>query len=105
MTMTMSHSKIKVLVQSNYSRMVTGFGKNMKNILLALYRDPDVEVIEAANGVPYGKDIKILNAIEKDPAKKRAAQYGFYTIDEIVEKVKQDVFLGIEDVWAFRQYE
>jgi glycosyltransferase involved in cell wall biosynthesis len=99
--------------------MVTGFGKNMKNILLALYNDPDIEVIEAANGVPYGRSIntpwesygtypsnpKILSAIEKDPAKKRAAQYGFYAIDEIVEKVKPDVFLGIEDVWAFRQYE
>ncbi len=117
--MTMSHSKIKVLVQSNYSRMVTGFGKNMKNILLALYNDPDIEVVEAANGVPYGRDIstpwesygtypsnpKILSAIEKEPSKKRAAQYGFYVIDEIVEKVKPDVFLGIEDVWAFREYE
>jgi len=117
--MTMSHSKIKVLVQSNYSRMVTGFGKNMKNILLALYRDPDIEVIEAANGVPYGRDIntpwesygtypsdpKILKAIEEEPVKKRAAQYGFYTIDKIVEKVNPDVFLGIEDIWAFREYE
>jgi len=117
--MTMSHSKIKVLVQSNYSRMVTGFGKNMKNILLSLYRDPDIEVIEAANGVPYGRDIntpwesygtypsdpKTLKVIEKEPAKKRAAQYGFYTIDKIVEKVNPDVFLGIEDIWAFREYE
>jgi len=99
--------------------MVTGFGKNMKNILLALYRDPDIEVIEAANGVPYGRDIntpwesygtypsdpKILKAIEEEPVKKRAAQYGFYTIDKIVEKVNPDVFLGIEDIWAFREYE
>lgn len=99
--------------------MVTGFGKNMKNVLLALYRDPDIEVIEAANGVPYGRDINTpwesygtypsdpntLKVIEKEPAKKRAAQYGFYTIDKIVEKVKPDVFLGIEDIWAFREYE
>jgi glycosyltransferase involved in cell wall biosynthesis len=115
----MSRSKIKVLVQSNYCRMVTGFGKNMKNILLALHKDPDIEVIEAANGVPYGRDIctpwesygtypsdqKILKAVEKDPAKKRAAQYGFYHIDEIVKKCEPDVFLGIEDIWAFREYE
>ena len=115
----MSRSKIKVLVQSNYSRMVTGFGKNMKNILLALHKDPDIEVFEAANGVQYGRDIctpwesygtypsdqKTLTEIEKEPARKRAAQYGFYTIDKIVEKVKPDIFLGIEDVWAFREYE
>jgi glycosyltransferase involved in cell wall biosynthesis len=99
--------------------MVTGFGKNMKNILLALYNDPDIEVVEAANGVPYGRDIntpwesygtypsdqKTLSEIEKEPVRKRAAQYGFYAIDKIVEKVKPDVFLGIEDVWAFREYE
>jgi len=99
--------------------MVTGFGKNMKNILLALYNDPDIEVVEAANGVPYGRDIctpwesygtypsdqKTLTEIEKEPVRKRAAQYGFYTIDKIIEKVKPDVFLGIEDVWAFREYE
>ena len=115
----MSHSKIKVLIQSNYSRMVTGFGKNMRNILLALHEDPDIEVFEAANGVPYGRDVMtpwesygtyptspaILKLIEKEPQKKRAAQYGFYCIDDIVNKVQPDVFLGIEDVWAFREYE
>ena len=115
----MSRSKIKVLVQSNYSRMVTGFGKNMKNILLALHEDPDIEVIEAANGVQYGKDImtpwesygtyttdqEILDFTQTNPAAKRAAQYGYYCIDRIVEKVQPDVFLGIEDIWAFREYE
>lgn len=99
--------------------MVTGFGKNMKNVLLALHRDPDIEVVEAANGVPYGRNINtpwesygtypsdqnILSKIEKEPVRKRAAQYGFYVIDKIVEQVKPDVFLGIEDVWAFREYE
>ena len=99
--------------------MVTGFGKNMKNILLSLHKDPDIEVIEAANGVPFGRDMgtpwrsygtypsdpNTLNALEKDPTKKRAAQYGFYNIDKIVEEVNPDVFLGIEDIWAFREYE
>ena len=99
--------------------MVTGFGKNMRNILLALHEDPDIEVFEAANGVPYGRDVKtpwdsygtypsnptVLKITEKDPQKKRAAQYGFYCIDDIVEKVQPDVFLGIEDIWAFKEYE
>ena len=99
--------------------MVTGFGKNMRNILLALHKDPNIEVFEAANGVRAGADSKtpwecygtyptetrILEALERDPSKKRAAQYGFYCIDEIVDKTKPDVYLGIEDVWAFRQFE
>ena len=115
----MCHSKIKVLVHSNYSRLVTGFGKNMRNILLALYEDPDIEVIEAANGVrndadlatpwqsygTYPNDANILHEIENDPMKKRAAQYGFYCIDSIIEKVKPDIYLGIEDIWAFDKFD
>jgi glycosyltransferase involved in cell wall biosynthesis len=115
----MSHSKIKVLVHSNYSRLLTGFGKNAKNILLSLYDDPEIEVFEAANGSVISNDLgtpwesygtypsneRTLAHIQQNPSLKRAAQYGFYTIDEIVEKVKPDVYLGIEDIWAFRQFE
>lgn len=110
--------KLRVLIQSNSSRAVTGFGKAMKNLLLAFYDDPNIELIEAANGARYGADLKtpweshgtypnnpaILTQIQGDPEKERAAGYGFYTIDEIVEKVKPDVFLGVEDIWAFKEY-
>lgn len=115
----MSHSKTKVLIHSNYSRLVTGFGKNMKNILLALHNDPDIEVFEAANGVQYGADAmtpwksfgtlpsdqNFMNSIKGDPIKIRAAQYGFYTIDKIIEDVQPDVYLGIEDIWAFSEFD
>ena len=115
----MSHSKkLKVLVHSNHSRLVTGFGKNARNILLALHNDPDIEVVEAGNGVRYGSDLltpwesygthptdpAVLNFIQGDPSKERMASYGFYTIDDIVEKCNPDVYLGIEDIWAFGEY-
>jgi len=110
--------KLKVLVHSNGSRLITGFGKNAKNILLALYKDPDIEVIEAANGSPFGADLltpwegygtypvnpNLLQAIRGDHPKERMASYGFYTIDEIVEKCKPDIYLGVEDIWAFTDY-
>jgi DNA-directed RNA polymerase subunit RPC12/RpoP len=110
---------IKVLVHSNYSRMVTGFGKNMKNILLSLHQNPNIEVIEAANGVHFGADTKtpwkcygtapsdqrILQEIGNDPMKQQMASYGFYHIDQIVEDCKPDIYLGIEDIWAFREFE
>ena len=110
--------KLKVLVHSNHSRLVTGFGKNAKNILLALHEDPDIEVVEAANGSKFGADLltpwesygthpsnpSILQAIQGDAPKERMAQYGFYTIDEIIEKCKPDVYLGVEDIWAFAEY-
>lgn len=91
----------------------------MKNILLALYNDPDIEVFEAANGVVYGTDMltpwksfgtlpndqNLMNQLKNDPMKSRAAQYGLYTIDKIVEEVKPDVYLGIEDIWAFSEFD
>ena len=116
----MSRSKkLKVLIHSNHSRLVTGFGKNARNILLALHDDPDIEVIEAGNGVKFGSDLltpwesygthptnpSVLNFIQGDNGKERMASYGFYTIDEIVEKCKPDIYLGIEDIWAFAEYQ
>jgi len=116
----MSRSKIKVLFHSNHSKILTGFGKNMKNILLELYKNnDDIEVFEAANGAKMGVDLmtpwksygtfpsdkNLLQEIENNGAKKQAASYGFYCIDEIIEKVKPDIYIGIEDIWAFRQFE
>jgi len=111
--------KVKVLFSSNHSRMVTGFGKNMKNILLNLFNDTDIEVIEAANGVYYGTDVRtpwktygtapsdraIQQQINSDAGKSQAASYGYYTIDQIIEECKPDVYVGIEDIWAFRDFE
>ena len=100
----MSRSKkLKVLVHSNHSRLVTGFGKNARNILLALNDDPDIEVIEAGNGAKLGADLltpwqsygtsptdpNVIQAIQGDQTKERMASYGFYTIDEIIENVSQ----------------
>jgi hypothetical protein len=115
----MPHSKIKVLFHSNYSRMITGFGKNMRNLLLALHNDPDIEVIEAANGVPYGVDVKTpwkcygtapsdqntINEIGSDGYKQRMASYGAYTIDKIIEECQPDIYFGIEDIWAFKDFD
>ena len=99
--------------------MVTGFGKNARNILLALHKDPNIEIIEAGNGAKLGADLltpwesygthpnnpNILQAIQGDPQKERMSSYGFYTIDEIVEKCKPDIYLGVEDIWAFTEYQ
>ena len=118
--MTKLHSKkLRVLIHSNHSRMVTGFGKNAKNILLELHKDPNIEVFEAANGVAYGTDLltpwksygtlnqnpNLLQQIQGDHIKERYNAYGGYAIDEIVKDCKPDVYVGIEDIWAFPQYE
>lgn len=107
--------KIKILFNSNYSRALTGFGKNAKNILRELSKDKRFEIVEAANGVSFAADLKTpwksygtypkdpqtLQSIEGDEQKKRLAEYGNFTIDEIVKMEKPDIVLGVEDVWAF----
>tara|TARA_Y100000356_G_scaffold37577_1_gene28648 strand:- start:1414 stop:3075 length:1662 start_codon:yes stop_codon:yes gene_type:complete len=99
--------------------MVTGFGKNARNILLALHQDPNIEVFEAANGVRFGTDLltpwksygtlnqhpNVLQQIQGDGLKERYNSYGGYAIDEIVEDCKPDIYIGVEDIWAFPQYE
>ena len=99
--------------------MVTGFGKNARNILLALHQDPNIEVFEAANGVRFGTDLltpwksygtlnqhpNILQQIQGDGLKERYNAYGGYAIDEIVEDCIPDIYIGVEDIWAFPQYE
>ena len=99
--------------------MVTGFGKNARNILLALHQDPNIEVFEAENGVRFGTDLltpwksygtlnqhpNVLQQIQGDGLKERYNSYGGYAIDEIVEDCKPDIYIGVEDIWAFPQYE
>lgn len=111
----MKKKKIKILLNGNYSRALTGFGGGMKNILLRLHQDPRFEVIEASNGVRFGapsttpwksygtypNDIKTLQEIQNDPRKERLASYGNYTIDKIIELERPDIVLGMEDIWAF----
>lgn len=99
--------------------MVTGFGKNARNILLALHKDPNIEVFEAANGINFGTDLltpwksygtlnqdpNVLQQIQGDHLKERYNAYGGYAIDQIIEDCKPDVYVGVEDIWAFPQYE
>lgn len=111
----MSDRKIKVACHSNLSHAKTGFGSNMRNILRRLHDDPDIEVIEFANGLPLGTEIRtpwkaygtfpsdprVLQEIQGDGHKERMASYGMFTIDELIALEKPDIYIGIEDIWAF----
>lgn len=107
--------KIKVLQISNFSKAKTGFGNAARNILKYFHKDPDIEIIEAANGASfnaelntpwksygtYPSDLSVLQEVKSDPRKDRLAQYGNFVIDEIIKKEKPDIILGVEDIWAF----
>lgn len=112
--------KKRVLFHSNYSRVHTGFGKNLRNILLYLAKKGKYELIEASNGKIYDDpELKTLPwkafgtipknpafhyQASKDPNLRRLAYYGFYGLDDIIKKEKPDIYIGIEDIWGLAKY-
>jgi len=109
-------TKKKVLVHSNFCKAFTGFGKHKKNILRYLFNTGKYEIFELANGYhkyapelssmpwkTYGSLPNPQECVEifKDPHKQRLAGYGAYGIDDIINTVRPDVYMGIEDIWAF----
>lgn len=107
----------KIVFHSNSSRAYTGFGKNLKNLLLYFYKNTDYEIVELAAGMlknhpdlkkqpwkSFGtlpEDQNIINQLNKDPALARAASYGSMMVDEIIKEEMPDVYISIEDFWAF----
>ena len=107
--------KKTVLLHSNFCRAFTGFGKNQKNILKYLYKTGKYNIVEAANmkmkgdpslsSLPWECHGMIPNDYQSLPdEKKKMAGYGFFEIDKIVEKVRPDVYIGVEDIWAFTNF-
>jgi glycosyltransferase involved in cell wall biosynthesis len=113
----MADRKKKILVHSNFSKAFTGFGKHKKNLLKHLYRTGKYEIVELVNAknkkfedhdtLPWRcigtlpTDAHILKKIQKDPLRARNAGYGHELIDEIIEEERPDIYLGVEDIWAF----
>ncbi|MDA7495723.1 glycosyltransferase [bacterium] len=109
--------KKKILVHSNFCKAFTGFGKHKKNLLKYLYKTGKYEIVELVNATVEGdeklnqlpwravgtlpNDGMRLQKLKSDPTKWRNAGYGHELIDEIVKKEKPDIYLGIEDIWAF----
>jgi glycosyltransferase involved in cell wall biosynthesis len=112
--------KKKILIHSNFCKMFTGFGKHKKNLLKYLYKTGKYEIIELSNGFAwsdeklkytpwenYGTlpdDPQTQKEILTDEIRKNGAGYGCETIDKAIKEFKPDIYLGIEDVWAFRNF-
>jgi len=107
--------KKTVLIHSNFCKAFTGFGKNQKNVLKYLYKTGKYKIIEAANMKMAGdKSLELLpwdcygsvsnSYSSRSEEEKRMDGYGFFEIDTIVEKVRPDVYIGAEDIWAFTNF-
>lgn len=111
-----SARKKRVLINTNYSKMFTGFGKNAKNLLSYLYSTGKYELFEYCAGMQWSTpELKLqpwrangtlpdtqheINEINKDAVRARNASYGEYNMERAVQDFKPDVTLHIEDSWG-----
>jgi len=109
-----------ILYHSNNSKAFTGFGKHCKNVLKYLQKTGKYKIIEFANGIPWGHasltlrpwkaegsmptDQANVNKINSDQNFARIAGYGGCTIDEAIKTFKPDIYIGVEDIWAFNGF-
>ena len=112
--------KKKILIHSNHCKMFTGFGKHKKNLLSYLYKTGKYELIELSNSLTWSSDAtkltpwkcvgslpddqELIREIQKDPKRSQMLSYGSETIDRAIDEFKPDIYLGIEDIWAFSGY-
>lgn len=109
--------KKTVLVHSNFCRAFTGFGKNKKNVMRYLFDTGKYDLIELANGVQWDDPLTKTvpwkckgsmpppAALEGlSPEEQRAQGYGGNLVDRAIEEFKPDVYIGIEDIWAFNTF-
>lgn len=112
--------KKKIVFHSNHSKAFTGFGKNTKNVLKYLYKTGKYDIVEFANGIPWGhpklknspwktigslpEDQGLIAELNKDPQLARAAGYGANMVDQVISQEKPDLYIGSEDIWAFNGY-
>lgn len=119
-------TKKTIVYQSNFSRLLTGFGRVTRTLLRYLHKTGKYTIVEAGNGLAFDapetqkqpwichgtaapSDIhaqlqSIQNHGERD-LKLRAANYGYYGIDKIVEQHKPHAVILAEDVWGFEGYD
>ena len=108
--------RIKILYQSDFSLAKTGFGRAARALLTYLYKTNKYEIVHYACGIPDAhpelnktpwKTIgalpssqKEIEQINKDPNLARAASYGAYRIDEVINQEKPDVYIAVQDIWG-----
>ena len=108
--------KKTILVHSNFCRAFTGFGKNKKNIMRYLYDTGKYNLVELANGlkwddpktqtVPWECRGSLPDKIESlSPEEQRIEGYGRSAIDRAIKEFKPDVYIGMEDIWAFVDFQ
>tara|TARA_Y100000593_G_scaffold30239_2_gene59946 strand:- start:226 stop:2139 length:1914 start_codon:yes stop_codon:yes gene_type:complete len=108
--------KKKLLFQSDFALMKTGFGRNAKALLSYLYSTGKYEILHYCCGLKWSDktlqrtpwksigtlpdDEGQLQQINRDPQLARLASYGSVNLDKIVKEFKPDVYIAVQDIWG-----
>jgi glycosyltransferase involved in cell wall biosynthesis len=109
-------SKKKILIQTDFSLVKTGFGRSAKALLSYLYKTGKYDLVHFCVGMNESSPDLLrtpwksigtlpsspekLEEINKDPKLSKIAHYGAYYLDEIIEKEKPDVYIAAQDIWG-----
>lgn len=118
--------KKRVIIHTDFCKTNSGFGRHSKTILKHLYNTGKYELIEYCCGMPWSHPTfskmpwksfgalpdtneewqQIMRGLnhQDQEIKKREVAYGSYNIDRIIKQEQPDVYIGINDVWAFNGY-
>tara|TARA_Y100001938_G_scaffold29079_2_gene39296 strand:+ start:9470 stop:11383 length:1914 start_codon:yes stop_codon:yes gene_type:complete len=106
----------KILYQSDFSLLKTGFGRASKTVLSYLYKTGKYDIVHYCAGTSVSspelsrtpwKSIgclpdnqKDILEINKDPHVQRQAQYGSYYLDSVVKQERPDIYIAAQDIWG-----
>lgn len=117
--------KKKIVFHSNFCASKTGFGRHSRAMLTYLYQTGKYEITEYAAGLSWNdpranqvpwkcfgtlpNDQRELSYLQKsdgsiDDSMRRLVGYGYHNIDKVIKEAKPDVYIGVEDIWAFAGY-
>lgn len=106
------NGKKKLVFQSDFALMKTGFGRNAKALLSYLYKTKKYDIVHYCCGT-LDNDPKLdstpwksLGTIpagfptNRNPEQTRRVSYGSEKLDSVIEKEKPDVYIACQDIWG-----
>lgn len=106
----------KILFQSDFSLLKTGFAKNAKSVLTYLYKTGKYEIVHFCVGITENatelqrtpwKSIGCVPKITEKNKKlfldenlKKRMGYGAFSLDDVILSEKPDVYIAAQDIWG-----
>jgi len=112
--------KKKIFFHTDFTLAKTGFGRCAKALATYLYKTGKYELVNFCCGINYSNPVlsktpwkslgvlpdsqQEIDQINRDPVLQRDAGYGSFTIDKVIKEERPDVYIGVQDIWAFPDY-